>query len=151
MRRTALKRGKPPQRRTRLRGTGALKRKGPIKRRPPAKSSPAEEAYKEFIRQQPCCAAEFSACHGRIDPHHAGWNHAQGEGRGTALKAVDWTCIPLCRRHHGQLETLDRGGPFRDWTKDIRRTWVTVQITEMRRLYDGWQVRQLMRGRPVVL
>ena len=116
------------------RGTSQLKRKAWLRTRKPMKRTRWREkgdpTYRAKVRSLPCCARSLSQCFGRIDPHHAGWDHSKGEGKGTGIKATDSTCVPLCRRHHQQLEWLQ--GPFSDWDKASRRLWVTDRIEETR-------------------
>ena len=121
-----MKRSPAPKRRTRLRPK-SLKRG---RRRTQAKR---DSAYMEFVRGLDCWFAHLSECMGRIDPHHAGWNHSKGEGKGTGIKAPDDTCVPLCRGHHQALETLS--SPFKRVTKEQRRRWADETIAAVRAMY----------------
>lgn len=72
---------KPPLSETRI-----APRKGPQRKGPPR-----DEDYKAFIRALPCCA-----CH-RAAPSEAA--HTGSDG-GMAMKASDYSCIPLCPDCH---------------------------------------------------
>jgi len=83
-------------------------------------------AYMQFIKRFPClvCGKKWG-----IDPCHTG-PHAYGE------KASDYTCIPLCRKHHEEFdsapETFARKhhlnipalicGFLRRWAERMQRT-----------------------------
>ena len=109
-----------------MKRTSQLKRKAWLRTRKPMKRTRWKEkgdpTYRAKVRRLPCCARSLSPCFGRLDPHHAGWDHSKGEGRGTGIKADDSTCIALCRKHHRELETL--AGCFKDWDKAVRREFV---------------------------
>ena len=49
--------------------------------------------YLAFVRARACCSCGLP---GPSDPHHAG-------ERGVGQKADDYSCVPLCRRCHGQV------------------------------------------------
>lgn len=80
-----------------------------------------------------CCApriyvgppgGEMSLDHrGPVQAHHA------GRKPGTALKADDSTCIPLCDAHHRQWH--DANGVFKGWTKAERRMWADAAIADV--------------------
>jgi len=75
------------------------------------------------VRLLPCCARHLSGCTGTVEAHHA------GPRPGTAMKAPDSTCIPLCRGHHGALHAASYPFTVRDhWTKERRRRWQDEQI-----------------------
>jgi hypothetical protein len=63
---------------------------------PPRNGPVRDEDYKDWIRQQPCAAC-----------HHPAPNEAAhtGSDGGMAMKASDYSCIPLCSDCHrlGQL------------------------------------------------
>ena len=63
---------------------------------PPRKGPARDEDYKDWIRQQPCAACQHPA------PSEAA--HTGSDG-GMAMKASDYSCIPLCSDCHrlGQL------------------------------------------------
>jgi hypothetical protein len=92
-RRTPLKRGKPPQRKTRVKARNA-KRGGS---RFPKRRDPA---YREWIRSLPCAARDalapylptLSRCYGIIECTHVKSRGAGGDDFGN--------CIPLCTGHH---------------------------------------------------
>lgn len=135
MKRTPIKRKRALTRRARLR---------PISPKRKRTDTPRDRAWMDAVKQLPCLAiglveyatrpyfvnAWATECDGPIDPHHAGWNHSKGEGKGTAIKAKDDSCVPLCRRHHQCAETL--AGPFRGWTKQQRREWMDEAIAKTR-------------------
>lgn len=55
------------------------------------------EAFKEFAKEHGCIAVAGNHV-GPIDPHHLvarGWREA---------KRNDFTCVGLCRKHHGEIE-----------------------------------------------
>lgn len=58
------------------------------------------EEYKEFIRSQVCIICWET----NPDPHH---ETTQG-GKGIALKCSDYSCIPLCRKHHEMREAIGK-------------------------------------------
>lgn len=53
-------------------------------------------AYLEFIRLRPCCVCQESPA----EPHHTICG-------GMSLKGSDFGAIPMCRKHHREVE--DRG------------------------------------------
>lgn len=124
--------------RTALRSKSALARRTPIRAKrwgiapKPARrirrEGAAGRSFLDWVKTQLCCARFISPCAGPIDPHHA------GRRPGTGMKAADRTAIPLCRRHHGQVETL-AGLPFRLWTKAFRRAWADEQIAHTQALF----------------
>ncbi len=62
-----------------------------------AKNKPGRsKRYLEYIRSQPCCICQATPA----EPHHT-------VGGGTALKGSDFAAIPMCRKHHREVE--DRG------------------------------------------
>lgn len=107
-----------------------LRRKSRIKAKPPRrlKGPGSDPAYLAAVRALPCCAvkafSDVCDCLGPIDPHHA------GNRPGVGMKAADDTCIPMCRRHHREVETLT--GSFRHWDKAYRRLWYDARIAETR-------------------
>ncbi len=50
-----------------------------------------DEGYRAYVRRYGCLACE----------HPAEAHHALGE-RGQSVKPSDYTCVPLCRAHHGE-------------------------------------------------
>jgi hypothetical protein len=85
-----LKRGKPPQRKTRVKARNA-KRKG---HRFPGN---VDEAYREWIRSLPCQLARPS-CFGPVQPAHVQTRGAGGLDRGNI--------VPLCAMHHQRQHLL---------------------------------------------
>lgn len=57
------------------------------------------DAYRRWVKPWPCAACRKPW---GIDPAHTG-------PHGTAQKASDFTCIPLCRQCHRQYDTDPRG------------------------------------------
>ena len=58
------------------------------------------EQYKAWITTLACLVDKD--CYGRVDPHHL---IAKGMGgtRGRFLEQKDWSCVPLCRKHHDEV------------------------------------------------
>jgi len=60
-----------------------------------------DEDYLDYVRAQPCLVPLCREA-GPIDPHHlkaVGWREA---------KRNDFTAIPLCRKHHSEVEQVSR-------------------------------------------
>lgn len=53
-----------------------------------------DEMYLQFVRTQPCVVA---SCNTKAEPHHLISRGAWGS---------DYTCIPMCRKHHSEIEQL---------------------------------------------
>lgn len=123
-----MKRSTPLQRRTRMRARCWLTRRWipRTKRRARAGEDPA---YLARVRLLVCVARYLSACHGRIEAHHAG--RRPGIGR----KAHDHTAVPLCSAHH--TDWHQAAGAFRGWQRDRRREWADEQIAATRALLTG--------------
>jgi len=73
--------------------------------------------------------APFERCDGPIQVDHAGCRFKQGDG----TRAFDWTCIPMCRRHH-EMRTnyggqIGQAGIFYRFTKALMRAWCDALIT----------------------
>lgn len=118
-----------------------LRRKKPMRRAPPRRrtrpSPERDDGYMERVRRLPCrvwvnrtSILSLEWCEWRMEAHHA------GRKPGLAVKASDYTCIPLCRRHHAQLE--ERRGVFLGWTKVMVRQWSDAQIAAVQALL-GYQ------------
>lgn len=156
MRRTPLRRGTKPLRRTKR-----LRARGNTKYRRRERDIP----YMLWVKKQPCIVREMppvpalvhayvqhpefpwfcgecgyaeheaskhpqmTPCTGRVEADHAG-------ERGIGQKADDRTCIPLCRQHHG--ERTNHKGPFFHMTRDELRTWRTEAIA---RTQAAWEQR----------
>lgn len=102
-----------------------------MRRAPPRRatrpSPERDDGYMERVRELPCRARLLpDYCESTMEAHHA------GRKPGLALKASDYTCIPLCRRHHAQLE--ERRGVFLGWTKVMVRQWSDAQIAAVQAL-----------------
>jgi hypothetical protein len=66
--------------------------------------------YKKWVKQQPCIICENP----EVDPHHIkGIGHLSG----CAMKAPDWALIPLCSRHH---EEVQRSSTSDQWEWALR-------------------------------
>ena len=87
-----------------------------------ARKARRNPAYVTWVRSLFCVLSSLRECWGRTEPHHA------GKKPGVGLKAADDTCIPLCVRHHRELE--DKSGFFKGWAKDEMRTWEDAMIAE---------------------
>jgi hypothetical protein len=90
VKRTPLKRGKPPQRKTRVKARNA-KRKG---HRFPKRRQPA---CLEWVREMPCCNCGWP---GPSHPHHVKTRGAGGPDVGNL--------VPLCPFCHSELHTMGR-------------------------------------------
>ncbi len=117
--RTALKRGKPPARKTRM------------KRRRPR--TVVDVARRDWCRAQPCIVSiGYGQCAGPIDPHHAGKNP------GVGMKAPEDTTVPCCRRHHEAITGQVGGyGPFQALGEAGRRALQDEWIAESTARYLG--------------
>jgi hypothetical protein len=89
-RRTPLKRGKPPQRKTRVKARNA-KRGGS---RFPKRRDPE---YREWIRTLDCLVGDLM-CHGGVECAHVKTRGAGVDDRGN--------CVPLCGFHHFEQHDL---------------------------------------------
>ena len=66
-------------------------------------TTPEDEDYKLFIRQQPCLARNRE-CFGEVVPHHE-----QEKGHGAkGKKCSDFRTLPLCMGHHDQRHRIGR-------------------------------------------
>lgn len=67
-------------------------------------------------------------CEGRIEVDHAGCRFTQGNG----TRAFDWTCIPLCTKHHRMRTswagTLGQAGIFFGYSLEALRRWCDAAI-----------------------
>lgn len=82
----------------------------PISSKPPKKMKPRNKNHGHYkrpgmsephlacVRQLPCC---ICAAPGPNDPHHL---MATGE-RGMAMKSPDRWAVPMCRKHHDEVQT----------------------------------------------
>lgn len=59
--------------------------------------------YLKFVRKHPCVACGSA----NVDAHHI---KARGAGSG---KQNDFTAVPLCRQHHGELHQMGTGAMAR--------------------------------------
>lgn len=78
-----------------------------------------DETYKIWIKGHPCLV-----CWNPSDPHHL---KSRGSG------GSDYTCIPLCRKHHSELEQI---GKKRFETKHMVDLW-----RECHRYLEGYVVK----------
>lgn len=78
-------------------------------------------------------------CSGLIEADHAGNRFTQGDGK----RAYDWTCIPLCKKHHEQRTnaagTRGQAGIFFGFTCEMLRSWCNeaIRIHHMRARAQG--------------
>lgn len=125
MKRTPLKRGrKPLVRRTRLRARSKTKKYARRER---------GWDFMAYILKQPCAVRHGNVvvihpCEGRVQADHAGT-------RGLGVKSADDTCIPLCRKHHG--ERTDYKGFFKNWKGPQMREWCDRMIHYYQGLYTS--------------
>lgn len=114
-----MKRGKPLERRTRLRSRRASPRRS---------SRVLDAAYRAWVRRQPCCARSLPGhrCDGPIEGDHAG-------RRGRGQKADDATMIALCQLAHQQRDAFH--GPFRTFDHDSMRSWLDDQVAAHQERY----------------
>lgn len=110
-----------------------------------ARKARRDHAYLAWVRAQPCLLLGIEdrmytrppgECWGAIEAHHAGVKP------GVGLKADDRTAIPLCHRHHRELE--DKSGWFEGWTKAAMREYEDARISEVQNAWEdeqarGWQ------------
>lgn len=67
------------------------------------------------VRILPCC---FPGCPSGGEAHHVTF------GRGMSQKSDDGLTFPLCRYHHDAFHGPQwKDNPFRDWTREERRSW----------------------------
>jgi hypothetical protein len=52
--------------------------------------------YLDYIRRQECYVCQQKPC----EPHHA--------GGGVGRKGSDYSCVPLCRKHHRELHDIGK-------------------------------------------
>jgi hypothetical protein len=77
-----------------------------------------------WVRRQPCAVRPIpfaTLCYGPVEADHAG-------RRGIGQKADDTTCIPLCRRHHGERGSFT----FRLFDQERMRAWLDSVIQATR-------------------
>lgn len=77
--------------------------------------------YLAWIRRLPCLC-----CLGPSEPHHC---NPKGHG-GEALKASDYRCIPLCRKHHTEAHSLGKETFARRYGIDYEKV-----IDKLNRIY----------------
>lgn len=83
------------------------------------------KAYLRFIKSKSCVVMHHS-CDGPVDPHHLiarGWRES---------KRDDFSCLPLCRTHHteveyGGVEKFQRDYRINLWQENSRLLvdWIT--------------------------
>ena len=143
------------KRSTPLRRTISLRTRSPLARRTrlSARSKtnsyarrPRGHDFMSWTAQQPCMVRRFFhelhaaagrptmlleqhlECEGRIEVDHAGNRFTQGNGK----RAYDWTCIPLCTRHHrmrtSAAGTLGQAGIFYGYSLEALRRWCDAAI-----------------------
>lgn len=109
----------------------ALKRKTPLARTRMRKKAPRRvlrqlgaPAYLARVRTLPCRAVGLSRCFGPIAAHHA------GPKPGVGMKCSDFETHSFCMVHHAAWHAAR--GPFRGWTREMRRVWADAQIAATR-------------------
>lgn len=125
-RKTPLRRGKAPRRKTPV-----VKRR----RRPRRSERVRDEAYLTMVRELGYCAARrffgnaAGPCEGDgVDPDHMG-------ERPVGRKASDDTAVPMCRAHHDAR--TDYQGVFKGWDAARMRAWCDARIAETRAALNG--------------
>lgn len=156
-----MKRSTPLRRTRSLRTTSRLTRRTRISARSKTNSHARRERGLDFMgwtSRQPCMVRRFWQelhrtaggkrtlmehhldCDGRIEVDHAGDRFAQGNG----TRAFDWTCIPLCRRHHQMRTswagTLGQAGIFYGYTLEQHRRWCDAAIAIHHKLASAARV-----------
>ncbi len=108
----------------------ALRRKTPLnpKRSKPRRTEQVRDReYLDAVKRHgECCAVDLAnagRCWGPIDPHHT-------QRGGAGLKGSDHAVIPLCRKHHGNIEDLS--GPFKGWNRARRDSWTAEKVLDTR-------------------
>lgn len=99
----------------------------PHKREKPRRTSRVvDEDYLAIVRTLPCCAAYLDGHRGEggCDPHHV--THL-----GLGAKGDDTDAVPLQRTCHDDVH--GGRGPFKDWTKARRESWLRAMIDQTRR------------------
>jgi len=86
-----------------------------------------DRAYMARVRELPCCLFGED-CLGDVQAHNR-------TGAGLALKADDTETMPLCVRHHGDLE--QSRGVCRSWDKSLKHDWQDAMI--------AWTQRRLLK------
>ena len=76
------------------------------------------------VRTLSCAALGMSSCFGPMAAHHA------GPRPGVGMKCSDLETHPFCMTHHA-LWHAGRG-PFKGWTREMRRVWADAQIAATR-------------------
>lgn len=76
---------------------------------------------------EPCYARALSPCSGGMTAHHA------GKKPGMKIKTNDDSAVPLCARHHQQLEAA--APPFRDMGGEGRQALEVEWIDKARARY----------------
>jgi hypothetical protein len=116
-----------------------IARRTPLKRTPfkrgvkRTKYAKRERAFEFmlFVKRLPCCAcaiAPDSKCNGPVEADHAG-------RRGIGQKASDFTCIPLCSKHHRERHGFC--GAFKGWDQEKMRGWLEQRIGITQRIAIG--------------
>jgi len=114
-----VKRGKPLERRTRLRPRRATPRRS---------ERVYDPAYRAWVRRQPCAARALPGhrCDGPIEGDHTG-------RRAMGRKADDATMIALCQLAHQQRDAFH--GVFATFDHDAMRAWLDAQVADHQARY----------------
>ena len=90
-----------------------------------------DRPYLEWVRTLPCAVLALlrrTPCFGPIEAHHP-------TGSGLALKSPDRAAFPLCRGHHREFH--DARGTFREWKKELRKSWQADRSTYYQALHEN--------------
>lgn len=97
-----------------------------------------DKPYLQWLHSQPCAV---QPCEAAVQAHHSTNAPAEQHGkslggrRGKSQRPDDAHAFALCLRHHGQFH--DASGPFRDWTREQRRSWQDEQVALYRARYEA--------------
>lgn len=135
-----MKRSEPLERKTAIERGEPMRRQW-MKRRAPRRVEERKHMrpYVAFVHRLPCVCElgvyrfsggqtadpsgyRDSLCGGRIEANHA------GEKPGMGLKAPDFTCIPMCSKHHRAW--TEHRDLFAAWTREERRAWADDAIRQ---------------------
>lgn len=130
----------PLTRKTPMARSSSKLTRSPMKRGRPGKQPPErrDDAYKAWIRAQPCCAPTSEAYPEPCTDWPCDPNHQHGDGK--SIKTHDHTCIPLSRICHDGYEA--KNGRFKGFTKQQTRDWHAAQAERLRALYTTTETRE---------
>lgn len=90
---------------------------------------PDANAHYARVRALSCAARGLSSCFGLHEAHHAGIK----PGVGMKCSYLETHCF--CWLHH--VAWTAHRGPFKGWTREMRRVWADAQIAATRAALDG--------------